>query len=73
MMAIVDAKYRFIWASVGFPGNVHDSVSLQSTELWHEITWNNVIPSMVKTIEGTEVIQPFHLEFGLWNPMLMPI
>jgi len=44
MMAIVDAKDHFIWASVGFPGNLHDSVILQSTELWHEITENNVIP-----------------------------
>lgn len=26
LMALVDAKYRFIWASCGFPGNSHDSV-----------------------------------------------
>ena len=38
MMAIVDAKDLFIWASVGFPGNSHDSVIFQTTELWHEIT-----------------------------------
>ena len=43
VMAIVNAKDRFNWASVGFPGNSHDSVILQSTELWHEITENNVI------------------------------
>ena len=55
MMAIVGAKDRFIWANVGFPGNSHDSVILQSTELWHEVTENNVITSMAKTIEGTEV------------------
>ena len=31
LMAVVDAKYRFIWASVGYPGNSHDSIILQST------------------------------------------
>ena len=41
MMAIVDTQDRFIWASVGFPGNSHDSVIFQSTELWDDITENN--------------------------------
>ena len=34
LMAVVDAKYRFVWGSCGFPGNSHDSVILQSTSLW---------------------------------------
>ncbi|XP_068690124.1 uncharacterized protein [Montipora foliosa] len=55
MMAIVDAQDRFIWASVGFPGNSHDSVIFQSTELWHDITENNIIPPITKTIGDTEV------------------
>ena len=55
MITIVDAKDRFIWVSVGFLENSHKSVILQSTELWHEITESNVIPSMVKTIKVTEV------------------
>ena len=29
LMALVDAKYRFNWASVGAPGNTHDSTLLQ--------------------------------------------
>ena len=37
LMAIVDAKYRFVWGSCGFPGNSHDSVILQSTSLWADI------------------------------------
>ena len=45
MMAIVDAKDRFVWVSIGFPGNSHDSVILQSTQLWTDITENNIIPS----------------------------
>ena len=28
VMALVDAKYRFVWGSCGFPGNSHDSVIL---------------------------------------------
>ena len=28
-MALVDAQCRFIWASVGAPGNTHDSTNLQ--------------------------------------------
>ena len=35
--ALVDAKYRFIWASLGAPGNTHDSTLFQSTTLWSNI------------------------------------
>ena len=55
MMGLVDAKYRFVWASVGFPGNSHDSMILQTTQLWKDITENNIIPSIAKIIEGVEV------------------
>jgi hypothetical protein len=51
MMAIVDAKDRFVWASICFPGNSHDSVILQSTQLWTDITENNIITSIGKNIE----------------------
>ena len=37
LMAVVDAKGRFIWGSCGFPGNSHDSIILQSTNLWSEL------------------------------------
>ena len=30
---LVDANYRFIWASLGAPGNTHDSTYFQSTSL----------------------------------------
>jgi hypothetical protein len=32
LMGLVDAKYRFVWASVGFPGNTHDAMILQATQ-----------------------------------------
>ena len=55
LMAIVDDKDRFIWASVGFPGNSHNFVIFQSTYLWHTITENSIIPSISQVIEGTNV------------------
>lgn len=55
LMGLVDAKYRFVWASAGFPGNSHDSIIFQSTHLWKDITDNNVIPLISKQIEGVEV------------------
>ena len=56
-MAFVDAKYRFIWASCGIPGNSHDSIILQSTDLWKQITEGELIPNIGKTI-GKRTIPP---------------
>ena len=50
LMAFVDAKCRFIWASCGFPGNSHDSIILQSTDWWKQITEGELIPNIGKTI-----------------------
>ena len=55
MIAVVNVQDCFIWARVGFPVNLHDSVTFQSTELWHDITENRIIPSITKTIGGTKV------------------
>lgn len=30
---LVDSRYRFIWASCGFPANSHDAIILQTTDL----------------------------------------
>jgi hypothetical protein len=43
-MGLVDAKYRFVWASVGFPGNTHDAMILQATQLLKDIHENDIIP-----------------------------
>ena len=47
LIALVDAEYRFICASVGAPGNTHDSTLLQSTELWKRIIGGEMIPNVV--------------------------
>ena len=43
VMALVDAKYRFIWASSGWTGNTHDSTILQGTRLFTEIEAGSTI------------------------------
>ena len=55
LMAMVDAKYRFLWGSCGFPGNSHDSVILQSTNLWQQIEEKNYFLNISKNIAGIEV------------------
>ena len=55
LMAIVDAKYRFIWASCGFPGNSHDSIIFQSTELGEDITQREIIPNLGRNVNGVNV------------------
>ena len=55
LMGLVDAKYRFIWASCGFPGNSHDSIILQSTNLWDKIQDGQVIPPYAKNVDGVDV------------------
>ena len=54
-MALVDAEYRFIWASVGAPGNTHDSTLLQSTDLWRKIVEGDFIPNVPQKIEDVEI------------------
>lgn len=54
-MAMVGAKRRFIWASCGFPGNSHDSIILQSTNIWSKITAGQTIPDIGKDVEGIRV------------------
>ena len=55
LMALVDAEYRFIWSSVGDPGNTHDSTLMQSTEPWDRIVAGNVIPNIVQQIENVDI------------------
>ena len=53
-LVLVDAKYRFIWASLGAPGNTHDSTCFQSTSLWDEINADKVLPDKNCVIDGVE-------------------
>ena len=55
LMALVDAKYRFMWASVGMPGNTHDSTNFQSTRLWHDVINGDILPHKAQISSGLEV------------------
>ena len=54
---MVDCNYRFIWGSCGYPGNSHDSVIFQSTDLWAKIQNGSLLPKVGKKI-GTLFIPP---------------
>ena len=54
-MTLVDAEYRFIWVSVGAPGNTHDSTLLQSTNLLKRIFGVEMIPNVVQQVEDVEI------------------
>ena len=46
LMAMVDSRDRFIWASCGFPGNSHDAIIFQSTALWEKLKGDDFIPDI---------------------------
>ena len=54
LLALIDAKYRFIWASLGAPGNIRDSAYFQSTSLWDEINAGKVLPDKNCVVDGAE-------------------
>ena len=48
LMGMVDSKYRFIWASCGYPGNCHDSIIIQSTFLGEKLKQGDTIRQIAK-------------------------
>ncbi|XP_046863059.1 protein ALP1-like [Xenia sp. Carnegie-2017] len=55
LMALVDANYQFVWGSCGFPGNSHDAIISQSTNLWNSIQ-EGMLPSMHKHVDKLEIL-----------------
>ena len=49
-MGMVDSKYRFVWASCGYPGNSHDLVIFQSSDLWNQIRNQEYLPKIGKNL-----------------------
>ena len=54
LLALVDAKYRVMWAALGAPSNTHDSTYFQSTHLFHEVNEGNVLPGKFQFIGNTK-------------------
>ena len=46
LMAMVDAKGRFIWGSAGYPGNSRDAIVFESTKLYSHIVSGEAIPQI---------------------------
>lgn len=55
LMGMVDAKMRFIWTSVGYPGSNHDSIIFRSTNLFTKLMEGYILPTYTKLVEGTKV------------------
>ena len=55
LMSMIDARYRFIWGSCGYPGNSHDSIILQSTSLWSDIKEGKVLPFFTQEEENIHI------------------
>ena len=50
-MAMVDAKYRLMWGSCGFPGNSHDSVIVQSINFQEQIQEKDYLLNIFKKLQ----------------------
>ena len=55
LLALVDPKYCFTWASVGAPGNTYNSTLFESTSLWEKVTAGSIIPQSALKIEGQAI------------------
>ncbi len=62
LMALVDAKYRVIWASCGYPSNSHDIIIFQSTDVYADMN-KGQFPS-ISHKEGDVEIPPLILGDG---------
>ena len=71
LMAVVGVKYRFIWGSCRYPGNSHDSMTFQSTELYSSLT-SDRFQTMVE-LEGSVMVPPILFGDGAFpfHPWLM--
>ena len=63
LLALVDAKYQFMWAALSASGNTHDSTYFQSTHVFHEINEANVLPEKFQ-FSGNTKIPPMILGDG---------
>ena len=55
MMGIIDSQYRFLWASTGLPGCVHDSMVFKSSLLYQKLKNGESFPDMYTEISGVKI------------------
>ena len=78
LLALADAKHRFIRANLGAPGNTYDSTYFQSTSPRDEINASKVLPDkncIVDGVEASPVIFGRHGAFPLrsWKKLTLII
>ena len=70
LMALVDSKYRFIWANCGIPDNTHDSLIFQSTNIYKRIVNGDIIPDFNFVEDGVKInpiiLRDSAFEFHPW-------
>ena len=49
---MLDSRSRFLWGSCGYPGNSHDSITLQSIRRWKGLTDGIIIPDVFRVGGG---------------------
>ena len=54
-MAMIDTKYKFMWASAGWPGNSLDAIIFQATELYKKLSERRFLPSITYEERGTKI------------------
>ena len=51
MMGIAGADYKFLWTSVGLPGNSNDACTFQASRLYQNIVANDFLPEIQKVVK----------------------
>ena len=55
LLALVDARYWFIWASIGATGNTDDPTYFQSADHWSRISEGDVIPEETCVLNNVNI------------------
>ena len=68
LMALVDSKYRFIWANCGIPGNTHDSLIFQTTNIYkiQKVVNGDIIPDFNFVKINPIILGDSAFEFRPW-------
>ena len=57
----MDVNYRFVWGSLGAPGNTHDSTLFLSARLWSNVLSEDVLFEAAFKIHDDIIVPPLIL------------
>ena len=61
LLALLDVNYRFVWGSLGAPGNTHDSTLFLSARLWSNVLSEDVLFEAAFKIHDDIIVPPLIL------------